>query len=318
MRTLRIATRGSALALVQARMVADQIERQGCAVELVTVKTLGDRVTDRSLVAIGGDGVFVKELESRLTDGSADIAVHSLKDLPTDTPPGLRNAAILEREDARDVLVSADNRYPSIRALPSGAIVGTSSLRRRAQLKLIRPDLDVRDIRGNVETRVRKVLDGAFDAAVLALAGMLRAALLERVAGGSPLDLSDMVPAPGQGAICAQCRDDDAPTAALLAAIDHAPTRGSVSMERALLRRMGGGCLVPIGAHATVDAAGKYTLIGIIAATDGSAGVRKTATGSISHAVPAEAAGEMLADEMLAAGGRALVERFRAALARER
>ena len=299
-------------------MVAEQIERQGCTVELVTVKTLGDRVTDRSLVAIGGDGVFVKELESRLTHGSADIAVHSLKDLPTETPAGLRNAAILEREDARDVLVSAENRYPSIRSLPSGAVVGTSSLRRRAQLKLIRPDLDVRDIRGNVETRVRKVLEGAYDAAVLALAGLRRAGLLGRVAGGSPLEFSDMVPAPGQGAICAQCRDGDAPTAALLAAIDHPATRIAVSMERALLRRMGGGCLVPIGAHATVDEDGKYTLIGIIAATDGSAGVRKTATGPIAHAVPAEAAGEMLADEMLAAGGRALVDRFRAMLARER
>ena len=318
MPALRIATRGSALALIQARMVAERIQALGRDVELVTVKTLGDRVTDRSLSTIGGDGVFVKELEARLLDGSVEVAVHSVKDMPTDPRPALAEAAVLERDDPRDVLVSGGEACASIAALPPGAVVGTSSLRRRALLKLVRPDVDVRDIRGNVETRVRKVLEGEYAAAVLSLAGLRRAGLLDRLTGAAALPIEEMVPAPGQGAICAQCRVDDDATRSLLAQIDHAPTRASVTIERALLRRMGGGCLVPIGAHATVDASGRYALTAIVAATDGAACVRKTAAGLLSDAVPATLAGERLADEMLEAGGRALVERYRAALARER
>lgn len=162
------------------------------------------------------------------------------------------------------------------------------------------------------------MLEGEYAAAVLALAGLRRAGLLDRLTGAAALPIEEMVPAPGQGAICAQCRSDDDATRSLLAQIDHAPTRASVTIERALLRRMGGGCLVPIGAHATVDASGRYALTAIVAATDGAACVRKTAAGLLSDAVPATLAGERLADEMLEAGGRALVERFRAALARER
>ncbi len=314
---IRIATRTSALAVIQARMVADRIAAYGHDVELVRLSTLGDRVTDRSLSAIGGDGVFVKELERSVLDGRADIAVHSLKDLPTETDPRLCNAAILERDDPRDVLVSAENRYQSIAALPHEAVIGTSSLRRRALLLAARPDLDVRDIRGNVETRLRKVLDGGYDAAVLALAGLRRAGLLSLVGGGTPLSIEQMVPAPGQGAICAQCRSDDDAMRALLARLDHAPTAAAVTIERAVLRVMGGGCLVPVGVHATVDGQ-RYAVTAVVASLDGATRVHKTAAGELSDAVPASLAGERLADEMNAAGGRDVVDRFRSALARER
>lgn len=317
MRTIRIATRKSALALIQARIVADGIKKQGHEIELVAVTTLGDRVTDRSLSAIGGDGVFVKELERDLLDGRADVAVHSLKDLPTETDPRLRNAAMLEREDPRDALVSVDNRHGSLASVPRGAVVGTSSLRRRAQLLAIRPDLEVRDIRGNVETRVRKVIDGTYDASVLALSGLRRAGLLPLVGGATPLSVDEIVPAPGQGAICAQCRNDDEEVLGLLAQLDHAATAAAVEIERALLRRMGGGCLVPIGAHATVEGS-SYSVVAVVSSVDGTSNVRKTAAGSLTAAVPASVAGERLADELLEAGGRELVDRFRSELARER
>jgi hydroxymethylbilane synthase len=310
MRTLRIATRGSRLALIQARAVATRLEALGHKTETVTVTTRGDRVTDRSLVQIGGDGVFVKELESTLLDGRADIAVHSMKDLPTDTPPELRNAAVLEREDPRDVLISRDNMFRGLDALPPAAVVGTSSLRRQALVLATRADVDVRDIRGNVDTRVRKVLEGEFDAAILALAGLRRAGLLETVGGGTPLAIDVMTPPAGQGAICAQCRADDAETLSMLRKIDHAQTALEVTIERAFLRRMGGGCLVPIGVNAAVRGA-EYAVVAVVAATDGSACVRRSAPYAAADEESAVAAAELLADEMLASGGRELVDKFR-------
>ena len=315
MRTIRIATRSSRLALIQARAVAQPLEVQGRHVEIIAVSTRGDRDTDRSLVAIGGDGVFVKELEQMLLDDRADVAVHSMKDLPTDTPPALRNAAVLEREDPRDALISAGNEFAGLAALPSGAVVGSSSLRRKALALAARPDVEVRDIRGNVETRVRKVLEGGFDAAVLALAGLKRAGLLDSVGGGVPLPLDVMTPAAGQGAICAQCRADDGEMLSALKTLDHAPTALEVTIERAYLRRMGGGCLVPIGVSASVrDRA--YTIEAVVAAVDGSAVLRRSAYGTAPDEVSAVAAAERLADEMLGAGGRALVDAFRSMTAR--
>ena len=313
MRTIRIATRGSRLALIQARAVATPLEALGHHVEIVTVTTRGDRVTDRSLAQIGGDGVFVKELEAALLDGRADVAVHSMKDLPTDTPVALRNAAVLEREDPRDVLISVDNKFTGLDALPPAAVVGTSSLRRQALVLATRPDVEVRDIRGNVDTRVRKVFEGEFDAAVLALAGLKRAGLLETAGGGSPLALDVMTPPAGQGAICAQCRADDADMSSLLKTIDHAQTALEVTIERAFLRRMGGGCLVPIGVNVALHAS-ECAIVAVVAAMDGSACVRRSARHSARDEESAVAAAEMLADEMLASGGRELVDKFRSAV----
>lgn len=310
MRTIRIATRGSRLALIQARAVATPLEAHGHTVEIVLVTTRGDRVTDRSLAQIGGDGIFVKELEATLLDGRADVAVHSMKDLPTDTPAELRNAAVLEREDPRDVLISRDNEFPGLDALPPAAVVGTSSLRRQALALAKRPDVDVRDIRGNVETRVRKVLEGEFDAAILALAGLRRAGLLETVAGGTPLAVDVMTPPAGQGAICAQCRAEDSETLLLLKSIDHARTALEVTIERAFLRRMGGGCLVPIGVNAAAHGP-EYAIEAVVAAVDGSTCVRRSARYSAGDEESAVAAAELLADEMLASGGRELVAKFR-------
>ena len=315
MRTIRIATRSSRLALIQARAVAQPLEARGRSTEIIPVSTRGDRVTDRSLVAIGGDGVFVKELEQMLLDGRADVAVHSMKDLPTDTTQALRNAAVLEREDPRDVLISKENEFAGLAAMPAGAVIGSSSLRRKALVLAARPDVEVRDIRGNVDTRVRKVLEGEFDAAILALAGLKRAGLLETIGGGVALPVDVMTPPAGQGAICAQCRADDREMLAALAALDHPRTALEATIERAFLRRMGGGCLVPIGVSAAVRGDG-CAVVAVVAAVDGSAAVRRSARFDAADEVRAVAAAEGLADEMLDAGGRALVDAFRSTTAR--
>ena len=315
MRTIRIATRGSALAMKQTQAVGEGIAAQGAAVEIVRIATLGDRAADRSIAAIGGDGVFVKELEAALLDGRADLAVHSLKDMPTEENRELRVAAVLEREDARDVLISRGNAYDGLRSLPPGAIVGTSSLRRQAMLLLVRPDAKPRDMRGNVDSRVRKVMEGKYDAAVLALEGLKRLGLLEAVEGGSPLALDEMTPAAGQGAIAVQSRADDTEATAIVAPLHHRDSALATAMERAVLRVLGGGCLVPIGVHATV-LGGSYALTGVIAAANGTACVRKSATGVAASEVEALRAAEQMANEMLQAGGDALVQAFRTSTAR--
>jgi hydroxymethylbilane synthase len=241
---LRIGTRGSALALTQSGMVADAVTAAtGVSVELVRITTRGDRIQDKPLPAIGGKGLFTVELEAALIDGSIDLAVHSLKDLPTDDPAGLCLGAIPERADPRDALVG-----PSLAELPQGATVGTGSLRRRAQLLLLRPDLNIVDIRGNVPTRLRKRDEGQVDATVLAMAGLARLGI-ER-ADVHPFTLAQMVPAVGQGALAIQCREDDPRVRPLIAAIDHAITRRCVTAERSFLAAYGGGCNVPAGCHA--------------------------------------------------------------------
>jgi len=239
-----VGTRGSALALAQTQLVADAL---GVEVELRTISTAGDR-SDRPIAQLG-DGAFVRAIEDALRSGEIDLAVHSLKDLPTDERPGLTIAAILERADPRDVLITRSRG--GLATLPQGAVVGTSSPRRAAFISALRPDVEVRDIRGNVDTRMRKVSEGDYDAALLALAGLARLGI--EVAPSEVLPLEDCPPAPGQGALAIQCRADDRSTIALAAALDDTDARAAVTAERALLREMGASCETPLGAWGRVE-----------------------------------------------------------------
>lgn len=251
MSVLRLGTRGSPLALWQANHVAERLRplAPGRAVELVLIETEGDRVRDRALSQIGGDGLFTKEIQNALLDGRADVAVHSLKDLPTIVVPELVLGAVPQRGPVGDALVS--RRWSRFGDLPRGAVVATSSLRRRSQLLYQRPDLRVQDLRGNVETRLRKLDEQGLDAILLAEAGLHRLGLQGHIT--EILDRSWMLPAVGQGALGLECRRDDPATRHLLEALDHPPTRAAVLAERAFLSGLGGGCLVPIGALAEVS-----------------------------------------------------------------
>ncbi|MDT7602857.1 MAG: hydroxymethylbilane synthase [Acidobacteriota bacterium] len=252
--TFIIGSRGSRLALWQAEWVKTSLEhlRPGAQVSIEIIKTTGDVMRDVPLAVIGGKGVFTKELEEALLAERIDIAVHSLKDLPTTLPEGLHVAAITEREDARDALVLPADRVGasiSIKSLGEGAIVGTSSLRRQAQLKFLRPDIEIKDLRGNVDTRLRKLDAGWYDAIVLASAGLRRLGFNERISAA--IDPLEMLPAVGQGALGIETRAADRATNELVALLEHAPTRAACTAERALLFALGGGCQVPIAAHAT-------------------------------------------------------------------
>jgi hydroxymethylbilane synthase len=247
-RTLKLGTRGSLLARAQSQMVADQLSAAtGWPVELVILTTRGDLDQHRPLAALGGKGLFTFELEEGLRDGSLDLAVHSLKDLPTEDAEGLTLGAIPEREDPRDLIVGAP-----LSALPQRARLGTGSLRRRVQALALRPDLVVGDIRGNVETRLRKRDEGQFDATILAAAGLNRLGVHR--ADGHAIPITEMVPAVGQGALAVQCRAGDPELLGLLAAIDHGPTRAAVAVERAFLQSFGGGCNTPAACHAWFEA----------------------------------------------------------------
>ena len=244
---VRIATRASELALRQARIVQAALEAGGVSSELVTFKTVGDKKIHEALSAIGAKGLFTKELEDALAAGKVDCCVHSLKDLPTDMPPGLALVALLEREDPRDVLVVNDRIVAeSLEDLPRGSRVGTSSLRRRAQLLHRRSDLEVVELRGNVPTRLRKVDEGQVHAAILAGAGLKRLDVHQRI--DAWLDAPDWLPAAGQGVIAVEAREDDTRMAELLATLHHAPSAFAARAERSLLAALGGGCQVPIGA----------------------------------------------------------------------
>ncbi len=307
---VRIGTRSSELALRQARQVAAALDALGVASELVTYTTIGDRILDRPLSAIGEKGLFTAELETDLLSGRTDCAVHSLKDLPTADPSGLTLVALLEREDPRDALVTGPSTSArSLHELPAGARVGTSSLRRRAQLRALRPDLEVCELRGNVGTRLRKIDAGEVDAALLAAAGLRRLGLADRIV--ALLDPPDWLSAPGQGAIAVQARTNDERMASVLRALDHAATRVSVTAERALLAALEGGCQVPIGA-AMLPASHDDTrpvLHGVIAAVDGSAVVR----GHIAvDTNDPSAAGRALAAQLHANGGAAILSALRA------
>ncbi|MBT9488341.1 MAG: hydroxymethylbilane synthase [Rubrivivax sp.] len=242
-----IATRESRLALWQAHHVRDLLQQRfGLQVQLLGMTTRGDQILDRALSKVGGKGLFVKELEAALEDGRAHLAVHSLKDVPMDLPPGFVLAAVLEREDPRDAWVS--NRYASLAELPQGAVVGTSSLRRVVQLLAVRPDLQIEPLRGNLDTRLRKLDEGGFDAIVLAAAGLMRLGLAQRIR--ARFEPAQMIPAAGQGALGIEVREDATELRAQLAQMVHLPTLLAVEAERAVSRGLGGSCSMPLAAHA--------------------------------------------------------------------
>ena len=305
---LRIATRESPLALWQSEHVAERLRRAhpGLRVELCPMSTRGDQLLSHSLSRVGGKGLFVKELEQAMLDGRADLAVHSMKDMPARHPEGLHLAALLPGEDPRDAFVCPTAR--DLDALPAGAVVGTASLRRQALLRHHRPDLRVRELRGNVGSRLAKLDAGAFDALLLACAGLRRLSLAERI--GQALDLRQFVPAPGQGVIGIQCRIDDEAANAAVRVLDDPWSRTRLGAERALAARLGGACHVPVAAHATLQQ-GELVLDALVAAPDGTAMVRETARG-----VPAAAAeiGCALADRLLDGGGREILTALGVAL----
>ena len=288
---LRIATRKSPLALWQTEHVAARLRaaHPGLAVELVPLSTRGDEVLDRSLAAIGGKGLFLKELEVAMQRFEADCAVHSLKDVPMALEPGFALPAILERADSADAFVS--NAFDGIDALPQGARVGTSSLRRQAQLRARRPDLDLRDLRGNVNTRLAKLDAGDYDAIVLACAGLQRLGLDARIR--ARLDAPDWLPAPAQGAIAIECRDGDDAAAHLLAALDDAPTRRCVEAERAMNRALHGSCHVPVAALAWLDGE-RLRLHGLVGSAQDGRMVRASADGMEPEALGVDVAGRLL------------------------
>ena len=298
MTTVRIATRESALALWQAEYVKAQLElfHQDINVVLVPMTTKGDIWLDTPLAKIGGKGLFVKELEVAMLEGRADIAVHSMKDVPVDFPDGLGLEVICPREDPRDAFVS--NTYATLSDLPQGAIVGTSSLRRQCQLKAMRPDLDLRDLRGNVNTRLRKLDEGQYDAIILASAGLIRLKMSERIA--QYIEPEEMLPANGQGAVGIECRVDDDIIKTLLAPLECNTTRIRVLTERAMNKALEGGCQVPIASYSVVSADGKNVhLRGLVGAIDGSEMIESEITGPVEQG---EALGNTLAQELLSRG----------------
>jgi len=294
---LTIGSRGSQLALWQAEWVKASLETLGEECQIEIIHTTGDKITDVALSKVGTKGLFTKEIEEALLDRRIDLAVHSLKDMPTDLPAGLTLAAIPVREDPRDALVGKQ-----LSQLAAGARVGTSSLRRAAQLRAIRQDLEIENIRGNLDTRLRKLDEGQYDAIVLASAGLRRLGWLNRIA--ELLDPSVMCPAVGQGALAIETRDEGR-ALDVCALLDHKLTRTAVMAERAVLARLGGGCQVPIGAYATVLDGWTLDLRAVVVSPDGSSVIRKQASGPMERA---EQLGRQTGDALLAEGGRQILE----------
>ena len=302
---LVIASRQSLLAMWQARHVQSALMRLHPGLEVVIegMTTQGDRVLDRSLATIGGKGLFVKELETALLEGRADLAVHSLKDVPMTLEPGLVLSAVLVREDPRDAFVSS--RHASPDALPAGAVLGTSSLRREAQWRAAHPGLDVRPLRGNVDTRLAKLDRGEYDAIVLASAGLIRLGLADRIR--QPLDLDRHVPSPGQGAMAIESRADRPDVAALLAPLHDERTALAVLAERAVSRTLGGNCTMPLGAHARWTDDGRLSIASVLGRPDGSESLDASASAPVDDEAAAEALGRRVAEDLVARGGLALV-----------
>ena len=295
--TIVIGTRGSKLALWQAGWVRDQLTARGHEVEIKVIKTAGDKLPEASLTRTGTKGLFIKEIEEALGAGAIDLAVHSLKDLPTEQPPGLRVAAVPSRADARDVLISSGAR--PLAALPSGSRVGTGSLRRQSQLRALRGDLEAVPVRGNVDTRLKKLERGEYDALILAAAGLERLGLSERVT--QYFTVSEMCPAVGQGALAIETRGGDERIVAAVMPLDDPSSRQAVRAERAMLRCLGGGCQAPIAAYAS-SADENLQLLGVVAALDGSRIVRAKAA-----AADPEDLGAMVAQELLKQGAREIL-----------
>ena len=294
---LTIGSRGSQLALWQARHIQSRIQSFGVETRLEIIHTTGDKITDVALSKVGTKGLFTKEIEEALLARTIDLAVHSLKDMPTDLPAGLTLAAIPEREDPRDALIG--HRLAS---LASAAHIGTSSLRRAAQLRTFRPDLQIDNIRGNLDTRLRKLDERQYDAIVLASAGLRRLGWDNRIT--ELLDPDVMCPAVGQGALAVETRDDSGEAFQLCQRLEHQATRIAVTAERAVLASLGGGCQVPIGAYATVNNGDIY-LRAIVVSPDGTQIIRKHATGPSSDAATI---GRAIGDQLLASGGRAILD----------
>ncbi len=299
---LRIGTRGSQLALWQANWIKETLVRKNpdLDVEIVKIKTTGDKILDVPLAKVGGKGLFVKEIETALLDNSVDLAVHSMKDVPTLLPDGLKIVAISEREDPRDVIISKEGR--TLAQLQEGARIGTSSLRRQAQLAGYRPDLVMEPLRGNINTRLKKLRDGQYDAIVLAYAGVKRLGWEGEVT--QVLDTDIMLPAIGQGALGIEARGDDPVTLERILFLNHSETSLCVRAERAFLHRLEGGCQVPIAAYATTDN-GTVTLTGLVAGVDGEKLIRMEVR---SDEASAEEAGLELAEQILDSGGREILE----------
>ncbi len=301
---IRIGSRGSSLARWQADHIAAELRKLGQQVSIEILVTTGDRIQQAPFLQVGAKGMFTKEIEEALQEHRIDLAVHSLKDLPTEMPPYFVLAAIPPRVDARDAFVSV--RHAKFVALPQGAVVGTSSLRRQAQLRALRPDLDVRELRGNVDTRLRKLREDLYDAIILAAAGLDRLGLADDVK--ELFSPQQMCPAAGQGALAIECRADDAATQAIVAALDHAPTRFAVQVERTALATMEGGCHVPVGVYCAPEKTG-WTVTGVVARPDGSEVLREILDldDRRDHPTLAEETGRAIADRLLARGAGAFL-----------
>jgi hydroxymethylbilane synthase len=301
---VRIGTRGSKLALWQAEWVKSHLENlhSGLAVELTIIKTKGDKILDVPLAKVGGKGLFVKEIEAALSSGSIDLAVHSMKDMPAEIPTGLCIGAVPVREVPVDALITRDAQ--TLETLPRGARIGTSSLRRASQLRRARPDIEIVPLRGNLDTRLRKLDEGQMEAIVLAAAGVRRLGLEARIS--QKLDTEIMLPAVGQGALCIETRDGDTTIAPLVAPLEDEATRIAVTAERAYLHRLEGGCQVPIAGHATL-LDGRLTLCGLVSDLEGQTVIKATQVGRPEEA---ETIGRELADHLLERGARAVLDRL--------
>ena len=301
-KTLKIATRQSPLALWQANYVKDRLQQlyPDLIVELVPMVTKGDVILDSPLAKIGGKGLFVKELENALLNKEADIAVHSMKDVPMQFPEGLGLAVICKREDPRDAFVS--NSYRTFTELPQGAVVGTSSLRRQCQLKALRPDLDIHSLRGNVGTRLSKLDNGDYDAIILASAGLIRLGLADRIA--SFIEVEQSLPAAGQGAVGIECRTDDVQVKQLLAPLADAETTCCVLAERAMNNHLQGGCQVPIGGYAVLQQ-GQLYLRALVGNVDGSQIIRAEGKSAVKNA---DVLGVQIAEQLLAQGADKILQ----------
>jgi len=300
---LRIATRGSQLALWQAEYVKARLEatHENLQVELNIMKTRGDKILDVPLAKVGGKGLFVKELETAMLEDRADIAVHSMKDVPMEFPEGLGLAVICEREQPTDAFVS--NNFSSFDSLPQGACVGTSSLRRQCHIRALRPDIKIDFLRGNVNTRLAKLDDGQFDAIILASAGLIRLGMGDRIT--EQLSIEQSLPAAGQGAVGVECRVDDEETRALLSVLHHQDTSICVTAERAMNRHLNGGCQVPIAGFAVLEEGGQVFLQGMVANPDGDEMLRAELRGPIAEA---EQIGIRVADDLLSQGAQAILD----------
>ncbi|MGC9292226.1 MAG: hydroxymethylbilane synthase [Acidobacteriaceae bacterium] len=310
---IRIGSRGSQLARWQAEHIAARLHALGHATAIETITTTGDRVQNVSFLQVGTKGMFTKEIEEALSQGRIDLAVHSMKDLPTELLPEFRIAAVPERADARDAFVSV--HYQTLQELPEGSVVGTSSMRRQAQVRALRPDLRVRELRGNVDTRLRKLVEGRYDAVLLAAAGLDRLQYTQYLRGR--FAAGEICPAPAQGALAIECRSDDAETQNAVAALHHPRTDFAVTVERAVLARLGGGCHLPVGAFCGLQNAMHWKVTAVVARPDGSAVLREERSAPVTDASKdaARVLGNTIAERLLEQGAEEMLAAAMAAVA---